>query len=360
MKIVVWNCRGLGNRPAIRGLLELQKKEGPDILFLSETKLDKRRMEKFRNMLGLQGMLVRDCEGRSGGVALFWRRGVDVSLRWMGRGHIGVEVLEQDGFKWRLTGLYGSPRTEEKKLTLRLLRTLHQQADLPWVCLGDFNEILFAHEKQGGAPRAQSCLDNFRDVLVFCGLKDLGFEGDVFTWRNNNHRVDGYIRERLDHVVANMSWCDRCADYRVRNIDPEHSDHRPIALTINEGSRRSGRSFGQQVIRFEARWLLEEDCEAVVQNAWDMAGLRGQVSASERLCVVSKDLHDWIRNVLGDLQKRIKELKDELEACRREDISARSGQREQVLRFKLERLEDQHDLVWRQRAHVHWLEKGMD
>jgi exonuclease III len=44
MKIMEWNYQGLGNHPAIRGLLELQKSEGVDILFLSETKMDERRM----------------------------------------------------------------------------------------------------------------------------------------------------------------------------------------------------------------------------------------------------------------------------------------------------------------------------
>ena len=41
MKLVAWNCPGLGNGPIICGLLNLQK-EDPDVLFLSETKMDRR------------------------------------------------------------------------------------------------------------------------------------------------------------------------------------------------------------------------------------------------------------------------------------------------------------------------------
>jgi exonuclease III len=71
MKIVIWNCRGLGNRPAVRGLLELQKSEKAEVLFLSETKLDRRRIEKFRWMLGLSNMVVYDVVGKGGGWLCF-------------------------------------------------------------------------------------------------------------------------------------------------------------------------------------------------------------------------------------------------------------------------------------------------
>ena len=42
MKAVGCNGRGIGNQPAVQGLLDLQRREDPDILFLSETKLIER------------------------------------------------------------------------------------------------------------------------------------------------------------------------------------------------------------------------------------------------------------------------------------------------------------------------------
>ena len=68
MKIIAWNCRGLENTSAVRGLLDLQKLESPDILFLSETKMDWKRIERFRWILKMPNLVVKDCNGLSGRV----------------------------------------------------------------------------------------------------------------------------------------------------------------------------------------------------------------------------------------------------------------------------------------------------
>jgi hypothetical protein len=65
------------------------------------------------------------------------------------------------------------------------------------VVLGDFNEILFSHEKEGGNPRRQNCMQAFQDALTDCDLEDLGFSGEPFTWKR------GRISERLDRAVTN-------------------------------------------------------------------------------------------------------------------------------------------------------------
>jgi hypothetical protein len=65
---------------------------------------------------------------------------------------------------------------------MRDLFAQHEQNSLPWLCAGDFNEILFHHEKEGGVPRSQACLDRFKEALEDCDFLDLGFASVVFTY----------------------------------------------------------------------------------------------------------------------------------------------------------------------------------
>jgi exonuclease III len=87
----------IGERRAVRGLLNIQKEEDPDILFLSETKMTGSRMEGFRWKLGLTNMVAKDClETHGGGVAMFWRRGIDLHVRGISRLYIDADVTEED------------------------------------------------------------------------------------------------------------------------------------------------------------------------------------------------------------------------------------------------------------------------
>jgi hypothetical protein len=68
-------------------------------------------------------------------------------------------------------------------------------------------------------------MESFRLALADYGLRDLGFLGDKYTWRNNSHDTNKYIKERLDRTVGNRSWCNRFPYYKVIIGDPRHSDH---------------------------------------------------------------------------------------------------------------------------------------
>lgn len=85
------------------------------------------------------------------------------------------------GSLWRCTGIYGHPETDQKQQTWTLLRRLVGLFSLPWLCFGDFNEILQLNEKTGKNNRRVSSINEFREVVNFYGLKDLDCKGYPFT-----------------------------------------------------------------------------------------------------------------------------------------------------------------------------------
>lgn len=83
-----------------------------------------------------------------------------------------------------------------------LLKRLANLSSLPWLCFGDFNEILWPCEKIGGNDRDVSLMNNFREAVKECNLMDLGSSGRLMTWSNKRYG-HGLIEERLDRFLCN-------------------------------------------------------------------------------------------------------------------------------------------------------------
>ena len=52
---------------------------------------------------------------------------------------------------------------------------------LPWICLGDFNEILATTEKNGGQDRSIRQILDFQETVNSCAFIDLGYQGASYT-----------------------------------------------------------------------------------------------------------------------------------------------------------------------------------
>ena len=176
-------------------------------MFLSETLSSKSQIERLRSKLGYSGMLTWEREGRSGRLCLLWSDSISVQLFSGSKGHIDVMVTSLNSTCWRFTSLYGNPDTSLRSQFWNLMKRLGDSSSLPWLCGGDMNEILFDHEKKGGGDRASYLLQNFREVIEYCNLADMGFRGPKFTWcRGNNN--SNFIQERLDRMLGNSGWSD--------------------------------------------------------------------------------------------------------------------------------------------------------
>lgn len=64
------------------------------------------------------------------------------------------------------------------------VESLSQKVQRAWLCIGDFNEILWSLEKRGGNPKSLISMGLSREALDKCELTYLGYNENPYTWSN--------------------------------------------------------------------------------------------------------------------------------------------------------------------------------
>ena len=117
-----------------------------------ETKRFVSEMNEIKEKLDQSQGLIVLSNGRSGGLALLWRRGVDVVVQTYLDYHIDAIIgSESDSQWWRFTGFYGNLDTNKKEESWLRLDRLASSSSFLLVCMGDFNELMHSKEKEGGS-----------------------------------------------------------------------------------------------------------------------------------------------------------------------------------------------------------------
>lgn len=135
---------------------------------------------------------------------------------------------------------------------------------LPWLLLGDFNQIVYTYEKSRGIPASDTRLKPFWDVIRACDLIDLGFLGSRFTW-TNMRKGHTNVQEMLYRVLGNRVWMVNFPEARVAHLTRTRSDHCPIMVYDGRATRntRVTKSF-----RLQAAWFLHPQFEGFLVNCW--------------------------------------------------------------------------------------------
>ena len=63
---------------------------------------------------------------------------------------------------------------------------------MPWCILGNFNNMLFNHEKFKGRLINFNRVQFLKDCLDDYGMLDLGFKGPPYTWSNSQDPLNSY------------------------------------------------------------------------------------------------------------------------------------------------------------------------
>ncbi|KAK2665571.1 hypothetical protein Ddye_004145 [Dipteronia dyeriana] len=298
-----------------------------------------------------KGKRVVDSVGKSGGLCLMWDNSIIVDLLSYSPGHIDVRIQDEGNRVWRFTGFYGNPVQAQRLNSWTLLRRLAGLYNMPWVVLGDFNEIMCDSENVGGSNKNWRDMARFREAVDDSNLEDMGFVGAKFTWSNKRDGI-AVISERLDISLCNKSV--------VRHLDFWNSDHRPLVLEcadkpINDNSGRSkpGRGFF-----FEECWGEDIECKRIIEGIWNPPSAQenclNDVLGKTKACGGKLDI--WNRNKRNEMRRNIKDKSLALSVAN--SANNVSWKQITVLKEKLNLDLDVEERYWRQRAKSDWLQRG--
>lgn len=88
-----------------------------------------------------------DRDGMRGALALFWSKGLRVTICLFSKYHVDCIIEEDVILPWCFTGFYGDSKVENHHISWTILKRLADLNSLPLVVGGDYNAILKDKEK---------------------------------------------------------------------------------------------------------------------------------------------------------------------------------------------------------------------
>ncbi|XP_028799172.1 uncharacterized protein LOC114754555 [Neltuma alba] len=227
-----WNTRGACDSGLLRNLKVVCDGPKPIFIGLAETRCERETRFRCLASLGFDGIGVSPSNGRSGGLVIAWKSAqIQISIIEQDRQffHVLCEIPDRQTFM--MTVVYVSPNIESRTQIWEKLKIISSSSSLPWIVMGDFNDILEATDRTGGARICHNRINWFQDRVSECGLVDMGFKGPKFTWRGPLRPGCSRLYERLDRALCNSNFLTTFPDSFLKVLPrTKFSDHNPISL----------------------------------------------------------------------------------------------------------------------------------
>ncbi|KAK9045463.1 hypothetical protein V6N11_059343 [Hibiscus sabdariffa] len=170
---------------------------------------------------------------------------------------------------------------------------------------------------------------------------ELPIKGRTFTW--SNHRSDeDAILEKLDRVLVSLEWSNAFPKaLRILNAALA-SDHAPIFLLLKGVNKRYKKDF-----KFEAKWVLEEDCLENVKEGWPLGNSNSYNPVfSKKLNKTRSKLRQWSKMKLRRNKNREEELKEKIKFLQGKQLSKNELEDLRIMEMELHKLWESEEKYW--------------
>lgn len=274
------------------------------VIGILEHKQSARKIEEFARKIGYEGHFHGEPVNTH--IWLFWRNYITITDFTVMDQSISCYIQRPGEIDIKFTMVYAKCN---RSLRLMLWDKLRDESDttLPWLVGGDFNTILKIEEKKGGRGVDLHSMQDFRECAMDAGLSEIEYEGDRFTWCNNQ-QGSNRLWERLDRIFRNGEAFVSLPALKCSHLNRISSDHSPLLLTVAKQHKHKSRFI------FQKMWLENPEFHLVVQQVWQ-ARVVGTPSfrIAEKLRWLQRKLKSWNWEVFGDIRKQLEETGNTIE-----------------------------------------------
>lgn len=307
MKCVFWNIRGIANSPTRLALKRLIVKHNPDIIIIAEPWINFSSFPYYwLNRLDLKLFAINNRNNVTPNLWCICTKDLNPSIIDIDNQQVSF-TISVDNLTFGFNAVYASTNYITRRLLWTKLQHIHNQYNIPWCSIGDFNSILGSHENRGNSNPARTPMAEFFNWSDINNLFHIPTRGVQFTWTNGRGGTR-HTERRLDRAICNQLWLDSCESLAVTSLTRHKSDHFPILLDFTTSSITKATPF-----RFMKMWLLHEDCKRIVSETWnDIVVGSPMFVLSQKLKVLKLKLKDWNHNIFGNVHVLVKEAENKL------------------------------------------------
>ncbi|KAF7828452.1 reverse transcriptase [Senna tora] len=316
-----------------------------------ETKAKRKKMDNVRRRMGFDFGVYVDAIGRSGGLAVLWKKEIDIHVIQQNKNFMHMKA-KLNNKEVLLTGVYGHPEAQQRRYVWDRVSPLNPRNGIPWACVGDFNEILSQNEKEGVRLHSRSQIEHFRSFVDRNGLLDVPLKGCRFTWCNN--RVDGCVKEKIDRVLVSNEWMNLFPNMIAMALPALGLDHSPIITNLNPKPMKRAKEF-----KFEDYWMEHKDFTGILQQSWSRDNDADNWAKWRRNGNnFQQAVQDWSKKTFKRADGEITKLKLKLQHLCNTPHSEENAKQIMEIKKKIDDLWKQEEMYWHARSRVKWLRHG--
>ena len=187
IKVLSWNCRGLGHPSKTAALKDLIDQEKPGIIMIQETKQRQQEMQRTIGQLKQYDGSICEARGASGGITTMWNKNIWIcTSNTINQYWIKVILEKQSKYKQIVVyNIYSPNHFRDKEQCWATLQEDIQAEDNSNIILGgDLNLILHSNEKRGGIFTYDPYRAKLEDIMQECDLVDIIRKKWRYTWNN--------------------------------------------------------------------------------------------------------------------------------------------------------------------------------